>query len=138
MVRLSPINPAVLGRPVGYANGVRVGDLVFLAGQIGARPDGDGGHRIVSEDFAEQFDKALENVLAVIEEAGGTPESLVEMTVYVTDMDAYRASREDVGRVWRRRMGRHFPAMTLVAVEALFEPGALVELRAVASVEEDA
>ncbi|HVL87437.1 MAG TPA: RidA family protein [Candidatus Thermoplasmatota archaeon] len=128
------VNPPALGPPKGFSHGVAAGDLLFVAGQVGATPAGDGTWRVVSTDFAAQFDKALENVLAVVEAAGGSAADLVEMTVFVTDLAAYRAARPKLASIWKSRLGRHYPAMTLVAVAGLLEEGALVEIRAVAAV----
>lgn len=134
MVSTERISPETMGPALGYSHGMRAGGLVFLAGQIGALPDGRGRHHVVDGGLVAQFEKALENVVTVVEEAGGTPQSVVEMTVYLTDMDDYRAKRREIGNAWQRVMGKHFPAMTLVAVSELFEEGAVVELRAVAAV----
>ena len=132
MVKGEPINPVALGPPIGYANGMRIGDLIFVAGQIGGEPIGQGRVRLVSSAFVPQFERALANVLEVVRAAGGSPTSLLEMTVYVKDMAAYRDSRKALGDVWARLVGREYPAMTLVAVSDLYEPGALVEIRAIA------
>jgi enamine deaminase RidA (YjgF/YER057c/UK114 family) len=125
------INPVSLGRPRGYANGVLAdagGRLLFVAGQIGW----DEQQRIVSEDFVEQFSRALENVLAVVTGAGGAAQQIARLTVYVTDKREYAARTREVGERWRALMGRHFPAMTLVEVKSLLEDGAKVEIEATA------
>lgn len=132
MVTPTIVNPPALGRPVGFSHGVRAGDLLFVAGQVGTIA-GAHGQRIVSPEFVAQFEQALRNVTEVVTAAGGTPASIVEMTVFVLDLDVYRASREALGGVWKRVMGRHYPAMTLVAVAGLVDDGALVEIRAVAA-----
>lgn len=134
MVTIRPVNPASLGPPVGYSHGMRAGHLLFVAGQVGAVAGADGKLKVVSSDFAAQFEKALENVLAVVREAGGTPESVAEMTIFVTSVAQYGGARKAVGEAWRRHLGRHYPAITLVEVSGLFEPGTLVEIRAVAMV----
>ena len=129
---LKVINPAELGRPRGYANGLLTPPgvrLLFVAGQIGW----DGQQRLVGEDFVEQFDRALRNVLAVVREAGGAPGSVARMVVYVTDKREYAARASEVGERWRALMGRHFPAMALVEVSGLLEDGAKVEIEAVAA-----
>lgn len=126
---LRPVNPEVLGPPRGYTNGLRGrGELLFVAGQIGWGPD----QRLVSADFATQFVRALDNVLAVVHEAGGSPQDIARMTVYVTDRPAYVAARKAIGAAWRERFGRHYPAMALVEVKALLEDGALCEIEATA------
>ena len=125
------INPEVLGRPRGYANGVLApagGRLLFVAGQIAW----DGQQRIVSGDFVEQFGRALSNVLAVVAEAGGTPEHLARLTIYVTDKREYQSRTREIGERWRALMGRHYPAMALVEVRGLLEDGAQVEIEATA------
>jgi enamine deaminase RidA (YjgF/YER057c/UK114 family) len=125
------INPESLGRPRGYANGVladAAGRLLFVAGQIGW----DENRRLVGDDFVEQFARALANVLAVVNEAGGSPERIARLTVYVTDKREYGERTREIGERWRSLMGRHFPAMTLVEVKGLLEDGAKVEIEATA------
>ena len=126
------INPASLGRPRGYANGLLTPPgvrLLFVAGQIGW----DEHQRLVGDDFVAQFDRALRNVLAVVGEAGGAPGSIARMVVYVTDKREYAARTAEVGERWRALMGRHFPAMALVEVKDLLEDGAKVEIEAIAT-----
>lgn len=130
-----PINPPALGKPVGYTHGVLAGNMLFIAGQVGARPAEGDRLEVVSPEFAPQFDAALGNVLEVVKAAGGHAGDLVELTVFVKDLEAYRAARAALGEIWRRRLGRHYPAVTLVEVSGLFEPGTLVEIRAVAALE---
>ena len=125
------INPESLGAPRGYSNGVLVppgGRLLFVAGQVAW----DERQRIVGADFVEQFDRALANVLAVVAEAGGKPDQIARLLIYVTDREEYRRRTREVGERWRARMGRHFPAMALVEVKALLEDEAKVEIEAVA------
>ncbi len=129
---LEPINPQALGAPRGYSNGMLAeagARILFVAGQIAW----DGDQRIVSDDFAAQFDQALGNVVAVVEEAGGSATDLASLTLYVTDKQAYVASLPAVGKAYRERMGKHFPTMALVEVAGLLEPRALVEIQAVAA-----
>lgn len=116
--------------PVGYANGIvaEAGKLVFIAGQVGW----DADQIFRSTELVPQFAQALDNVLAVLGEAGGRPEQICRMTVYCTDKSAYLAARSELGQIWRRRMGRHFPAMTLVFVVDLLDSPAKVELEATA------
>ena len=123
------VNPPELPRPRGFSHGVLgEGRVLFVAGQVGW----DGAGVIVSGRFEDQFDQALANVLAVIAAAGGTPESLARLTIFVVDKAAYVAAREEIGARYRERMGRHYPAMTLVEVKSLLEPRALVEIEATA------
>ena len=118
-----------LAAPRGYSHGVLAsGRLLFIAGQIGWNAQA----QIVSEDFVEQFDQALANVLAVVREAGGTAESVARLTIYVTGKAEYLAAQGAIGARYRVRMGKHYPAMTLVEVSALLEDGAKVEIEATA------
>ncbi len=126
-----PINPESLARPRGYNHGMKgSGDIVFVAGQVGWNREG----RMVSEDFALQFAQALDNVIDVVWAAGGSPASIARMTVYVTDKQEYVRRAKDVGAAWRQRLGKHFPAMSLVEVKSLLEDDAKVEIEATALV----
>jgi enamine deaminase RidA (YjgF/YER057c/UK114 family) len=125
------INPESLGRPSGYTNGLLTTPgvrLLFIAGQIGWNES----QKLVGEDFVEQFDRALQNVLAVVLEAGGTPDGVARLVIYVTDKEEYRARRREIGICWRAQMGSNYPAMTLVEVKSLLEDGAKVEIEAIA------
>jgi enamine deaminase RidA (YjgF/YER057c/UK114 family) len=127
------VNPASLARPSGYSHGIRVEPgrgLLALAGQVAW----DRNNRIVSEDFAEQFEQALANLLAVVAAAGGAPESIVKLTLFVTNKGEYIASVKNVGERYRRLMGTHYPAMTLVEVKALLEAGAKIEIEGLAAI----
>lgn len=124
------MNPSDWPRPRGYANGVVcTGRRLHVAGQIGWEPDGSWA----ATDFLGQFARALDNVLAVVHAAGGAPADVVSMTVYVTDLVAYRSSARELGALWRERFGNHYPAMALVGVAGLVEPRALVEIQAEAA-----
>ncbi|HEX3558018.1 MAG TPA: RidA family protein [Pyrinomonadaceae bacterium] len=125
------INPESLGRPRGYTNGLLTtpgARLLFIAGQVGW----DEQQRITSEDFVEQFDRALRNVLAVVGEAGGDVGGVARLVIYVTDRREYIARTEEIGERWRALMGRHYPAMTLVEVKSLLEDSAKVEIEGIA------
>ncbi len=125
------INPEILGAPRGYSNGVLApagGRLLFVAGQIGW----NGRQQLVSEDFVEQFDRALANLLTVVIEAGGGPENIARLVVYVTDKREYQARTRELGLRWRALMGLHFPAMALVEVKGLLEDAAKVEIEGIA------
>lgn len=125
------INPESLGAARGYSNGVLAplgGRLLFVAGQIAW----DTEQRIVSADFVEQFDRALENVITVVTEAGGVPEEIARVVVYVTDKNEYCRRTREIGEKWRARLGKHFPAMALVEVKSLLEDAAQVEIEAIA------
>jgi enamine deaminase RidA (YjgF/YER057c/UK114 family) len=125
------INPESLGSPRGYANGLLAppgAALLFIAGQIAW----DERQRIVGADFVAQFERALANVIAVVGEAGGTPEEIARLVIYVTDKEEYRSRQREVGERWRKLMGRHFPAMALVEVKSLLEDDAKVEIEGIA------
>ncbi|HSD89703.1 MAG TPA: RidA family protein [Kofleriaceae bacterium] len=119
-------------KPKGYANGrIGHGPALHIAGQVGWNAN----EVFEAKDLAGQFAQALTNVLTVLHAARGKVTDIAEMTIYVTDIAAYRAARKELGPVWRDRMQTHFPAMALVAVSALVEPEALVEIQAVAYLE---
>ncbi len=120
-------------RPKGYANGtITAGRTLHVAGQVGWTPAGV----FEREDFIGQLDQALANVVAVVEAAGARAEDIARMTIYVTDLDAYRSAQSEIGEVWRRRLGKVFPAMALVGVAGLVEREALVEIEVVAALPE--
>tara|TARA_R110002126_G_scaffold25583_9_gene87536 strand:+ start:6932 stop:7330 length:399 start_codon:yes stop_codon:yes gene_type:complete len=125
-----PIEPEGWAPAKGYANGILVtgGRTLYVAGQIGW----DAQQALVSAEFLPQFRQALQNVAAVVKAAGGETQHLVRVTIYVTDKHAYMGAIRDVGAAWRDVIGRHFPAMTLVQVADLLEPGAQVEIEATA------
>ena len=119
------IHPSHFPKPRGYANGILgQGRFLYVAGQIGWDKDA----RIVSPDFGVQFLQALDNVIDVVREAGGATEHIVKLLVFVTDLDAYRGAQRAIGEGWRARFGKYYPAMSLVKVAGLLEPGALVEI----------
>ncbi len=125
------INPASLGPPRGYSNGVVAepgGSLLFIAGQIGWTEQ----QKIVSPDIVEQFDRALANLLSVVDQAGGAPERIARLVIYVTDKKEYQARMSEIGERYRERMGKHFPAMALVEVKALLDDEAKVEIEGIA------
>ena len=125
------INPDSLGAPSGYSHGV-VADahckLLFIAGQIAW----DETQKIVSADFVEQFDRALANVVTVLSAAGGKPEHIVRLVIYVTDKIEYRKRTREVGERYRKHFGKHFPAMVLVQVAGLLDDAAKVEIEGMA------
>jgi enamine deaminase RidA (YjgF/YER057c/UK114 family) len=124
------INPKSLGPPSGYSNGVLAdaGKLLFIAGQIASNEN----QKIVSNDFVEQFDKALENVIAVVKAAGGETSNIVRLVIYVTSKNDYRKRTSEVGERYRKHMGKHFPAMVLVQVAGLLDDAAQVEIEGMA------
>jgi creatinine amidohydrolase len=126
------VNPPALAPPRGFSHGVAAapGDtFLHVAGQTAAGADG-----VAAGSFVEQFERALIAVLAVVQSAGGHASDVARMRIYVTDMHEYRSSRSALADVWRRHMGRHYPAMALVAVTGLVEEGARVEIEADAHV----
>ena len=123
------VNPQGFPPARGYSNGILTeGRTLYVAGQVGWEADGS----FASDDMAHQFGRALDHVLAVVAAGGGGPEHIAQMTVYVTDLAAYRAARAALGAIWREKLGRHYPAMALVEVSGLLEPRARVEIQAVA------
>jgi enamine deaminase RidA (YjgF/YER057c/UK114 family) len=134
MKKLEVVQPEAWPRPRGYSNGVVTrGRILHVAGQIGWNEAGE----IASRDLVGQMAQALDNVLSVVRAAGGAPEDVARMTIYVTDLDAYRRSVREVGAAWRTRFGKHFPAMALVGVAGLVEPAALIEIEAVAVLDDE-
>ena len=99
--------------------------VVKIAGQIGRAPD---QRRVESDDFGTQWRIAMENLVAVLRAAGGEPQHLVMLRAYVTEMAEFNAAGAAVGAAWGATLGRHFPAMTLVQVQALIDPAAKVEI----------
>jgi enamine deaminase RidA (YjgF/YER057c/UK114 family) len=125
------LHPRNWKRAKGYANGIAAeGRMVFVAGQIGWNAD----QQFESLDFVAQVRQALENVLAVVHEAGGGPEHVTRLTWYITNKSEYLSRLPEVGEAYRSAMGKHFPAMTMVQVTALIEDQARVEIEASAVV----
>jgi len=122
------INSPELAPPIGFSHAVRTGDTVYLAGQTALAPDGS----IVGETIAEQFDVAAGNLMTALRAAGGGPDDLVSLQVFVTSVSEYKQSLMALGRVWRTHFGRRYPAMGLFGVTELFDAGAKVELMGVA------
>jgi enamine deaminase RidA (YjgF/YER057c/UK114 family) len=124
------INPHELGTPRGWSHGVLGppgGRILFVAGQDATDEAGE-----VPSGFVAQFARALAKSLAVVREAGGKPEDVARITVFVTDLAAYRSSLRALGEAWRGLMGKHYPAMALVEVKGLVHPNAVVELETTA------
>jgi enamine deaminase RidA (YjgF/YER057c/UK114 family) len=116
------VNPPDLPEPVGFAHAVVADRTIHLGGQIGE-----------GETLVEQFDSAAGRIVKAMRAAGAEPDDLVSLVVYTTEIDEYRASTAELGEAWRRHFGRRYPAMALVGVSALMEPGAKVELMGVAA-----
>jgi enamine deaminase RidA (YjgF/YER057c/UK114 family) len=126
---LAPVNPGSLPPPRGYSHGMKgEGQVLFVAGQPGCNREG----RLVSSDLVEQFAQALDNVLDVVWQAGGKPESVARLAVYVTDMREYRQRHKAIGEAWRRRLHEHLPALVVVEVRSLPHDDAKVEIEAAA------
>jgi enamine deaminase RidA (YjgF/YER057c/UK114 family) len=129
--RLDFLHPQHWNRPRGYANGVvGAGRLVFVAGQVGWNAE----QQFESPDFVAQVRQALENVVTIVREAGGTPAHIARLTWFITDKREYLSRLPEVGEAYRSVMGKHFPAMTMVEVSALMEDEAKVEIEASAMV----
>ncbi|HET7672044.1 MAG TPA: RidA family protein [Burkholderiales bacterium] len=123
------LHPQAWKAPVGYSNGVEAaGRFVFVAGQVGWNAQ----QVFESESIAPQFEQALKNILAVLAEAGGKAEHICRLTAYCCDKPAYLAARPELGRIWRRHMGRHYPAMTMIFVSDLLDHPGKIELEATA------
>ncbi|MEU0300537.1 RidA family protein [Streptomyces sp. NPDC006175] len=127
---ITRINPAELAPPTGFSHAVTAtgGRLVFLAGQTAL--DGDG--KIVGATLPEQFETALGNLLTALRAAGGAPTALARVTVYATDVAAYRTHAPELGEIWRRLAGREYPAMAVIGTARLWDEQAMVELDGIA------
>ncbi|QRP46868.1 RidA family protein [Amycolatopsis sp. FDAARGOS 1241] len=125
------INPPELGRPSGFSHAVAAeGRLVFLAGQTALDEHG----RIVGDGVVEQFERALGNLLTALRAAGGEPADLCSVTIYLVDMDDYKAHAREIGKVWKRLAGTEYPAMAGIGVSRLWDVEALVEVQGFAVV----
>lgn len=126
---MTVLQPSGWPRPKGYANGIAAsGRLVFTAGVIGW----DEREMIVSHRIDQQFAQALRNVVAILAEGGARPEHLVRLTIYVTSIQEYEVSRDELAPLWREIIGDHYPAIALVEVARLVERSAKVEIEATA------
>ncbi|MGV0718559.1 RidA family protein [Mycolicibacterium holsaticum] len=124
-------NPPELGEPSGFSHAVAgTGKTIFLAGQTALDPSG----RITGKTVVEQFERALGNLLTALAAAGGGPEDLTSLTIYIVDMDDYKARSRELGKVWRRLIGKSYPAMAGVGVARLWDTDALVEVQGYAVV----
>ena len=129
MSKFEIVQPPHWAPPKGYANGISAeGRQVFIAGQIGWNAQG----KFESDDFVVQAEQALRNIVEILAEAGGEPRHLVRLNWYVTDKTEYVARQREIGDAYRRAIGRHFPAMTLIIVAGLLEARAKVEIEATA------
>jgi enamine deaminase RidA (YjgF/YER057c/UK114 family) len=126
------INPESLPKPSGYAHGILAGDAVYLGGQTAL----DSNMEIVPGGIVEQFRQAFSNVLTTLREAGGQPEDLVSVTIYLTDVDDYIANGREIGRVWREMAGSEYPAMAGIGVTRLWQKEAMIEIQGIAVVQD--
>ena len=122
--------PAGWKAPIGYDNGVDVeaGRIVFVAGQVGWNAE----QVFESDQIVPQFEQALKNIIDILAEAGGRPHHICRMTAFCIDRPAYLAARAELGAVWRRLMGRHYPAMSMIFVADLLDHPAKIELEVTA------
>jgi enamine deaminase RidA (YjgF/YER057c/UK114 family) len=119
--------------PLGYSNGIAArGRFVFVAGQVGW----NAAQVFESEDIAAQFEQALKNIIAVLAEDGAQAEHICRLTAYCCDKPSYLRARPELGRIWRRLMGRHYPAMTMIFVADLLDHPGKIELEATAVIPE--
>ncbi|MGH3653067.1 RidA family protein [Glutamicibacter sp.] len=130
--RNETINPASMAKPSGYAHGVKAGDTVYLGGQTAL----DKNMNIVPGGIVEQFKQAFSNVLTTLVEAGGRPEDLTSVTIYLTDVDDYMAHGREIGRLWREMAGSEYPAMAGIGVSRLWQKEALIEIQGVAVIQD--
>jgi len=126
------VNPDSLPKPSGYAHGVRAGNTVYLGGQTALDKD----MNIVPGGIVEQFRQAFSNVLTTLVEAGGQPQDLVSVTIYLTDVDDYMAHGREIGQIWREMAGSEYPAMAGIGISRLWQKEALIEIQGVAVIQE--
>lgn len=126
------INPPELGKPSGFSHAVRTtgGVTIHLAGQTAL----DAGGSIVGDTVVEQFERALGNLLTALTAAGGTPADLVSLTIYIVDVEAYKAHSREIGAVWKRLIGDSYPAVAGIGVARLWDAEALVEVQGMACI----
>ena len=123
-----PVNPASLPTPSGYSHGTLTGNTLYLGGQTALDKD----MRIVPGGIVEQFRQAFGNLLTTLAEAGGLPEDLVSITIFLTDIPDYQAHGREIGHVWRELAGTNYPSMAGIGTTALWQPEALIEITGVA------
>lgn len=125
------ITPAHLAVPLGFAHGVKSGNIVHLGGQTAMDQEG----KIVPGGIVEQFQRCFQNVLDTLSEAGGVPSDLVSVTIYLTDVEDYQKNGREIGRLWREMAGTKYPAIAGVGVTRLWQKEAMIEIQAVAALE---
>jgi enamine deaminase RidA (YjgF/YER057c/UK114 family) len=126
------VNPETLAKPSGFAHGVRAGRRVYLGGQTAL----DKNMNIVEGGIVAQFERAFSNVLTTLAEAGGQPQDLVSVTIYLTDVDDYLANGREIGKLWRSMAGSDYPALAGIGVSRLWQKEALIEIQGVAEIPE--
>jgi len=126
------INPESLPKPSGYAHGILGGNAVYLGGQTALDRD----MQIVPGGILEQFRQAFSNVLATLADAGGHPEDLVSVTIYLTDVDDYIANGKEIGKIWREMAGSEYPAMAGIGVTRLWQKEAMIEIQGIAVIQD--
>lgn len=129
----TPVNPASLPKPTGYSHGTLSGNTLHLGGQTAL----NGDMRIVPGGIVEQFTQAFTNVLTTLRTAGGVPEDLVSITIFLTDIPDYQAHGKEIGRVWRELAGPVYPAMAGIGTTALWQPEAMIEIMGVAVIPDE-
>ena len=134
MTEKRPINPATLAQASGFAHGwlVEGGGVrtLYLAGQCGYDTEG----RIVERgDLVAQLDRALQNIIAVLEDAGMNFADVVQLNLFVRSRDDYATARREFGKIWRQRCEKHYPAMAMFMVASLYDPEALIEIQGIAA-----
>jgi len=128
-----PVNPASLPKPSGYSHGTLAGNTLYLGGQTAL----DADMKIVPGGIVAQFRQAFANVLTTLGEAGGLPDDLASVTIFLTDIPDYQAHSRDIGRVWRELAGANYPAMAGIGTTALWQPEALIEITGVAVIPDE-
>lgn len=122
------VNPAHMAAPSGFSHGVLAGETLYLGGQTAMNASG----AIVPGGIVAQFRQCFQNVLDTLTDAGGTPDDLVSVTIYLTDVEDYQANGREIGRVWRELAGTRYPAMAGIGTTRLWQPEALIEIQGVA------
>ncbi|WP_115787096.1 MULTISPECIES: RidA family protein [Arthrobacter] len=126
------VNPSSLPKPSGYAHGILAGNVVYLGGQTAL----DADMQIVPGGIVNQFRQAFSNVLVTLAEAGGRPEDLVSVTIYLTDVDDYMANGKEIGRIWREMAGSEYPAMAGIGISRLWQKEAMIEIQGIAVIQD--
>src|ERR1700753_1521282 len=129
----TPVNPESLPKPSGYSHGTLSGSTLYLGGQTAL----DAEMGIVPGGIVEQFRQAFGNVLTTLREAGGEPQDLVSITIYLTDIPDYQAHGKEIGRAWRELAGPVYPAMAGIGTTGLWQPEAMIEILGVAVIPDE-